>query len=159
MIADNINQKITEALKSRDEIRLSTLRMLSSALNYEKIAKQHDLSKEEELVVVKREAKKRTDAIESLLQARGRLTSSNETRMEDRLEQEEKELEILKKYLPEELSDEELQNFVDEAIKETGANEMKDMGKVIGTVMQKSKGRADGKRVAEKVKEALGTRH
>ena len=65
MISDTITQKIAEAMKKRDEIRLSTLRLLSSALNYEKIAKQHDLSEEEELGVVRREAKKRKDAVEA----------------------------------------------------------------------------------------------
>jgi len=66
MISETINQKIAEAMKARDEILLSTLRMLSSALNYEKIAKQHDLSEEEEIAVVKKEAKKRLDAISQI---------------------------------------------------------------------------------------------
>ena len=69
MIADTITQKIGEVMKAKDEIRLSTLRMLSSALNYEKIDKQHTLSEEEELEVVRREAKKRRDAIEAYKKA------------------------------------------------------------------------------------------
>ena len=65
MIADSIGKQIQEAMKAHDEIRLSTLRMLLSALNYEKIAKQHELSSDEEITVVQREAKKRKDAIDA----------------------------------------------------------------------------------------------
>ena len=70
MIADTITKLIADAMKARDEIRLSTLRMLSSALNYEYIAKQHELSEEEELEVVRHEAKKRRDAIEAYKKAK-----------------------------------------------------------------------------------------
>lgn len=90
MISDTINQKIAEALKAHDEIRLSTLRMLSSALNYEFIAKQHKLSEEEELVVVVKEAKKRKEAIGIY-----KKVAAN-----DRAEKEEKELKILEEFLP-----------------------------------------------------------
>jgi len=154
MISDTITQKIGEALKAHDEIRLSTLRMLSSALNYEFIAKQHKLSEEEELAVAKREAKKRQDTIETLRQVQGKSTI-NPAGVEERINREKKELEILKEYLPSEISDEELEKLVDLSIKETGAKEIKDMGKVIGAVIGKTKGTADGKRVAEMVKEAL----
>lgn len=80
MIADTITQKIGEALKAHDEIRLSTLRMLSSALNYEFIAKQHKLSEEEELVVVRREAKKRKEAIEAYEKAKAQDRADKEKR-------------------------------------------------------------------------------
>lgn len=99
MITDTITQKIGEALKAHDEIRLSTLRMLSSALNYEFIAKQHKLSEEEELTVVRREVKKRKEAIEALRQAQGKLTTSGSD-MTDRIKKEEAELKILEEYLP-----------------------------------------------------------
>lgn len=145
MIADTITQKIGEALKAHDEIRLSTLRMLSSALNYEFIAKQHKLSEEEELVVVRREAKKRKEAIEAYEKAKA----------QDRADKEKKELAILDEFLPAKMPDEELKKLVDQAIYEIGAKEIKDMGKVIGAVMGKTKGTADGKKVAEMVKEAL----
>jgi len=159
MIADTINQKIAMALKAGEKTRLSTLRMLSSALNYEKIAKQHDLSEEEELVVVRKEAKKRQDAIEAFTQAQGKSTSSSEESLREKLNQEEEELKILKEFLPAEMSDDELQKLVEEAVKETGISEIKDMGRVIGVVMGKAKGRADGKKVAEKVRQVLGTAH
>jgi len=147
MIADTINQKIAEALKARDEIRLSTLRLLSSALNYEFIAKQHKLSEEEELVVVGREAKKRKDAIEAYEKAGAK----------DRAEKEKKELTILEKYLPEQMKDEELTKLVEEAISLTGATTIADMGKVMAAVMSKVQGRADGGRVSSLVKQKLSS--
>src|SRR3989304_9108386 len=145
MISDTITQKIGEAMKAKDEVRLSTLRMLASALNYEKIDTQHELSGEEELVVVKREAKKRHDAIEALRQASGKSTSSDQTRMDEKLAREIKKLKILQGYLPEQLGDEKIKALVDEAILAVG----KDFGKVMGTVMRKVKGKADGNTVSK----------
>ena len=155
MITDNISQKIAEAMKAKNEILLSTLRLLSSALNYERIAKQHDLTNEEELVVVKREAKKRQDAIEALRLAQGKPSTSDKATLERRLGQEKEELEILKEYLPSEMADHELEKLVTETLKETSAESVKDMGRVIGLVMGKTKGRADGKKLAEMVKSKL----
>jgi uncharacterized protein len=154
MIAGTITQKIGEAMKAHDELRLSTLRMLSSAFNYEKIAKQHELTEEEELVVIRKEAKKRTDAIESLRLAQGKLTQ-NPGSIAGRIEQEETELSVLKEFLPKEIEESELSDLVNQAIEETGAKELRDMGKVIGLVVSKSGGRVDGGRVSVMVKKAL----
>ena len=156
MITDTISKKIAEAMKARDEIRLSTFRLLSSALNYEFIAKQHKLNEEEELVVVKREAKKRKDAIEALRQAQGKPTSSG-SNMDERIKREEQELAILQEFLPPEMPDEELNQLVSESINQLGAKSMADMGKVIGAVMAKTKGQADGGKVAEMVRQKLAT--
>jgi hypothetical protein len=156
MISDVITKKIGEAMKAKDEIKLSTLRLLSSALNYEFIAKQHKLSEEEELAVVKREANKRKDTIETYEKLKDPKTPN--PGIQQRIDQEKKELEILKEYLPAEMPDDELQKLVDDAMSETGATSISDMGKVIGNVMGKAQGKADGKKVAEKVKEALATR-
>jgi len=145
MITDTITQKIGEALKAHDEIRLSTLRLLSSAFNYEFIAKQHKLSEEEELVVVRREAKKRKEAIEAYEKAG----------YKDRAEKEANELAILQEYLPPEVTDEEIAKLVDEAMKETGATTIADMGKVIGFVKAKTQGAADGAKVAALVRSKL----
>jgi len=149
MINDTITQKIGEALKAHDEIRLSTLRLLSSAFNYEFIAKQHKLSEEEELVVVRREAKKRKEAIEAYGKAG----------YKDRAEKEALELSILQEYLPPEVSDAEIAKLVDEAIKETQAVSIKDMGKVIGFVKAKTKGAADGAIIANLVRQKLVSSH
>ena len=146
MIADTISQKIAEALKAKDEIRLSTLRLLSSALNYEFIAKQHKLSEEEELGVVRREAKKRKEAIEAYQKAGA----------QDRAGKEKKEMEILEAYLPQQMPDEELVKIVDEAISQTGAKTMADIGKVMGAAVGKAAGRADGGRISEIVRQKLG---
>ena len=145
MIADTITQKIAEAMKAREEIRLSTLRLLSSALNYEFIAKQHKLDEQEEIVVVRKEAKKRKEAIEAY-------TKANAT---ERAEKEQKELEILQEFLPPEMSDEELEKIVIEAISQTKASSIKDMGKVIGIVMGKTKGTVDGSKVSLLIKSKL----
>jgi hypothetical protein len=145
MIADTITKKIGEAMKAHDEIRLSTLRLLSSFLNYEFIAKQHKLSDEEELVVVKREINKRKDAIEAYTKAKAL----------DRAEREQKELEILKEYMPEQISDKELTKIVEEEISAQGAVTFSEMGKVIGGVMKKIGSRADGGRVSQIVKSKL----
>jgi uncharacterized protein YqeY len=146
MIAQTLQQKIGEALKAHDEVRLSTLRLLSSAFNYEHIAKQHELTDEEELVVVRREAKQRRDSIEAYKKA-----GAN-----DRAEKEEAELKILQEYLPPEMGDVELQKLVDEAIQKTGAKRVADMGKVIGAVKSKVPD-VDGSKIAEVVRQKLGT--
>lgn len=145
MIADTITQKIAVAMKAREEIRLSTLRLLSSALNYEFIAKQHKLDEQEEIVVVRKEARKRKEAIEAYTKV-GAV---------DRAEKEQKELEILQEFLPLEMSQEELEKIIVEAISQTKASKISDMGKVIGIVMGKTKGTVDGSRVSLLIKEKL----
>jgi len=151
MISDTIQKQIAAALKARDEVRLSTLRMLSSSLNYERIAKQHPLVSEEELGVVAKEAKKRRDAIEAFRQARGKQTSSNEAGLAAKLAREEEELAILKSFLPEELSESELEKIVAEAVTQNG----NDFSRTMQAVMARVKGRADGGRVSRMVKEKL----
>lgn len=146
MIAQTINQKIQEAMKAREDIKVSTLRLLASSLNYERIAKQHELSDEEELTVVKREAKKRKEAIEAYEKAK----------VYEKAEREKKELGILEEYLPQQMSDDELIKIVDATIKQLGTVSMSDMGKVMGTVMSGVAGKADGGRVSEIVKKKLG---
>lgn len=148
MIVPTLSQKIAEAMKARDEIRLSTLRLLSSALNYEFIAKQHVLTEEEELAVVRREVKKRKDAIEAYEKAGAK----------ERAEKEKKEMAVLEEYLPAQMSDEELIKIVSEAISATGATSMADFGKVMGAVIPKVAGRAEGGRISKLVSEKLQTK-
>lgn len=154
MLANTITGKIGEAMKAHDEVRLSTLRMLSSALNYERIAKQHELTDDEEFSVIRKEAKKRADAIESLREAKGKQTQNPEL-IDGRIVQEEAELTILKEFLPPEMTDGDLNSLVDLALKETGAKVMSDMGKVIGLVLAKAGGKVDGGRVSTLVKAKL----
>ena len=146
MISQNIQKMIGEAMKAHDSVRLSTLRMLSSAFNYEKIEKQHDLTEEEELNVIRKQAKQRRDSIESYKKAGS----------EDRAASEQAELVILQEFLPPEMGDEEIEKLVDEAISSTGAKTMADLGKVIGVVKGKAPS-ADGGEIAELVKNRLSS--
>ena len=136
---------IGEAMKAHDEVRTSTLRLLSSAFNYERIEKQHDLTEEEEIIVIRRQAKQRRDSIEAYKKAGA----------EDRAAKEEQELKILQEFLPPEMDEAELGKMVDASIKEVGAVSLADMGKVIGMVKAKSPS-ADGAKIAELVKSKLG---
>ena len=144
MIAQTLQQKIGEAMKAHDEIRTSTLRLLLSAFNYEKIDKQHELNDEEELVVIRREAKKRKEAIEMYKKAAA----------VDRAAKEETELKILQEYLPPEMGEEELTKIIDEAFVQMKPASVADMGKVIGFVKGKAPN-ADGSKIAEIVKGKL----
>jgi uncharacterized protein len=154
MIYQTLQQKIGESMKAHDEIRTSTLRLLLSALNYEKIdkrslasqgpGKQPDLTDEEELVVIRREAKKRKEAIEMYKKAGA----------EDRAAKEEAELKILSEYLPPEMGEDEVAKIIDEAFEQIKPAGMGDMGKVIGYVKGKAPG-ADGGKIAEIVRGRL----
>jgi uncharacterized protein YqeY len=144
MIAGKIQQMIGESMKAHDEVRTSTLRLLSSAFNYEKIEKQHDLTEEEELGVIRKQAKQRRDSIEAYKKAGS----------EDRAQKEEAELKILQEFLPPEMSDEELGKLIDQALIATGTVTIADMGKVIGMVKGKAPS-ADGSKIAQMVKEKL----
>lgn len=158
MLTEKIKTQINESLKNGDKVRLSTLRMLISEVHNEEIDKKGELTDDEVVGVVKKEVKKRKDAIEAY-KAAGR---------KDKEDEEEAELKILEEFMPQQMSDEELQKLVDEAIKELGIDKISDqpsqeatarqsMGKVIGAVMGKAKGQADGAKVAEFVKKALAS--
>jgi uncharacterized protein YqeY len=154
MIAKDLRSKMGVAMKAHDEIMVSTLRLLLSALNYEQIAMQHELSEEEELAVVRKEVKKRKEAIETLRQALGRSTTANPAEIESRIKKEEMELKILQEYLPPEITDEELEKLVDEAIVATGAKTVSEMGMVIGKV-KSLRPDVDGAKTAAIVRQKL----
>lgn len=142
---DKLTAQLKNAMLSKDEVRVSTLRLLISEIRNTQIAKGHDLSDEEALEVVAKEAKKRRESI---------LSFRNGGREELALK-EESELKILEEYLPAQMSDEELTNLVKRAITETGATTVADLGKVIGNVMGHAKGMASGDRVAKVAKAQL----
>ncbi len=133
------------ALKSGDKDKLSTIRMLISEIKKVQIDKQKELTDEEIIQVIQKYAKQRKESIKQYKEA-GR---------NDLAEKEQKELDIVSKFLPEALSEDEIQKIVDDVIAETGASSMKDMGKVMKIVMGKVKGRADGSVVSRIVKEKL----
>lgn len=145
-------QQLQEALKqsmlSRDELKTSVLRMLLSAINYYEIQKGgagYEASEEDILVVIGNQAKQRKDSIEQF-KAAGR----NEL-----VDKEQKELDMLSVYLPKQMSEEEVAKLVKEAISQTQASSMQDIGKVMGALMPKVKGKADGGLVSNLVKQAL----
>lgn len=142
---------IKEALRNKEELRLSVLRMVESALHNREIEKRSvgttsELSDEEVFAVLRTEMKKRKDAAAGFEKG-GRSDSA---------EKERREGEIIRAYLPAELSGEEVGRVVREAIEVTGASSAKDLGKVMGEVMKRLKGQAAGDRVSVAVKRALG---
>lgn len=145
MLKEQITEDMKKALKERDKIKLSTTRLLLSELKNAEIAKGRELEEEEVFEVVNREIRRRNEAKEQYEKG-GR---------PDLFEKENKEAEILKGYLPPQLSEEEIANIVAEAITETGASTLRDMGRVMGLVMPKVKGRAEGAKISEIVKARL----
>ena len=145
MLKDKIKKETNEALKEKNEVKLSTLRMLGSEIHNAQIDSKEELGDEEVIKIIQKEAKKRKDAIEAYEKA-GAL---------ERLEQEKQELAILQEYLPEEMGDEEIKTIIQESISQLGAKGPEDMGKVMGVVMGKTKGRADGNKVSSLVRELL----
>lgn len=146
MLKQEITDKMKEALKSGKKLRLSTLRLLLSEIKNAEIAKRKELSELEILEVVNREIKRRKDAVEQY----------NRGGRQDLVDKETKEAEILQEFLPPPLTDEEIRRIIEEAVAESGAVGMREMGRVMAIVMPKVAGRADGRKVSEAVKAKLG---
>jgi uncharacterized protein YqeY len=140
-VLEQIQADTREAMKGGAKDRVSTLRMLASAVQLD--LKEGD---GDALAVLARERKKRIEAADAYAEA-GRA---------EQAEAERAEAELISAYLPEQISDDELAAIVDEAISGSGASSMQDMGRVMGAVMPKVKGRADGNRVSSAVREKLG---
>ena len=141
-VLEQIQADTREAMKGGEKDRVSTLRMLASALQLD--AKE---GKGDAMAVLARERKKRVEAAEAYADA-GR---------SEQAEAEQAEAELIAGYLPAQISDEELAAIVDEAVTSTGAESAADMGKVMGAVMPKVKGRADGNRVSAAVRNKIGS--
>lgn len=162
-LSEAIQKDLSEAAKKKEELILSVLRMLSaSVLNKEKekryklikekpelkeeeLNKESKLTEEEMIATISSEVKKRREAIQGYEQGS----------REEAAEKEKKEIEILQKYLPEQMSEDEIKKLAQEAIKKTGASSPKDMGKVMGVLALQIKGKADGSLVSKVVKELL----
>lgn len=134
---EQLNADMKTAMKNREKEKLTVIRMVKSSLQNEAIKKQADLTEEEELQVLSREVKQRNDSLHEFRKAN----------REDLAEQVENELAIIQAYMPEQLSDEELEKIIQETIDEQQATSKKDMGKVMSAVMPKVKGKADGSKV------------
>ena len=148
-LKDRIGEDIKAAMKSKDKLRLETVRSIKKVLLEKEVsvrpAGQEQLTEAQELEVLAQLAKQRRESIEQYRQA-GR---------EDLAAKEAQELAIIEEYLPKQLSDEELSAAIDLIIARVGATSAKDMGKVMGPAMQEFKGKADGKKVQELVKAKL----
>lgn len=163
MVQDKIQQDLNAAIKEKKELEVLVLRQIFSAvLNKEKekryklsrekpefseeqLEKESQLTEEEVLEVIAGEAKKRREAV----------VAFEKGQRQDLAEKEKKELEILQKYLPEQISEEELRKLAAEAVRKLGAKDIKDMGRVMAELMPKVKGRADGAEVSKIIKELL----
>ncbi len=144
-LKDNLMDDLKVAMKEKDVIRKNTVQMVRSAvLQFEKDNKT-ELSDEGVIEVIAKELKRRRDV----------LPEYEKSGRDDLIADINREIEILLAYLPKQLSKEELEEIVAEAIAQVGATSMKDMGKIMGAVMPKTKGRADGKMINEIVKAKL----
>ena len=140
-----IEADLREATLAREAVRRDTLRLILSALRGAEKELQRPLKDDEELQVLQRERKRRTEAAEAFREG-GR---------DEQADQEERELEILEEFMPEPLSEEELEEIVDDVIAEVGATSMRDLGRVMADVMPQVAGRADGSSVSQLVREKL----
>lgn len=145
LILDHLNQDMKQAMKDKETLKLSVIRMLKSSLKNEEINLGRSLNEDEELSILSRELKMRQDSLQEFEKA-GRNDLADKARLE---------IEVVKSYLPAQLSTDELREIIREAVNASGATSKKDMGKVMGILIPKVKGRADGKLVNQLVSEML----
>lgn len=146
-LEERIENEFKAALKQRDKIKVSTLRMLKADIINTKLDQNKKALKDEEIVkIIQRQVKQHKDSIEQF----------EKGKRQDLVEKEKKELDILLSYMPEQLSEEELKKIIADTIKELGATGKGEMGKVMKLVMERVKGRADGKKVSQIVSSILG---
>lgn len=149
-LKEKIEGDLKEALRAKEELRLSTLRMVSAAIHNREIEKRtktgdSELTEEEAALVLRAEAKKRKDAAEGFEKG-GRAEQAEKERQEG---------EIIQKYLPAELSDEDIEKIVQEVVAGLGEVTQKEFGRVMGEVMKKTRGQASGDRVSSAVKKVI----
>lgn len=145
-LEEQLNQDLKQAMRNKEKLRLSVIRMVKSSLQNEAIhLGVNSLSEAAELTILARELKQRNDSLQEVT-ALGRT---------DLIENLEKEIDILHDYMPQQLSDEELQTLIKNTISELGVTSKKDFGKVMGVLMPKVKGKADGSKVQQLVQQQL----
>jgi uncharacterized protein len=144
-LIEEIDEELKDAMKARDAERRDALRLILNALKTSQKELQRPLSEEEELQVLQRERKRRVEAAEAF-RSGGR---------EEQASAEDRELEILEEFMPEPLSEDEVEEIVDDVIAEVGATSMADLGRVMADVMPQIAGRADGSQVSQIVREKL----
>ena len=143
-----LQQELTKSMLARSELKTSVLRMLISAINYYEIQKGgagYSANEQDIISVIGSQAKQRRDSIEEY----------NKANRPELADKEQKELEILQTYMPAQMGEEEIKKLVDQAVSQANASTIQDMGKVMGILMPKVKGKADGGLVSNLVKQAL----
>jgi len=146
MTKQDLRDQLKQSMLARDEFKTSVLRMLISAIGYLEIQKGgagYEATEEDVMTTIEKQVKQRKDSIEQYEKA-GRNDLADKEKLE------------LEKYLPEQMSEEEIKTLVKETIAQTGASSPQDMGKVMGALMPKTKGKADGSLVSKIVREELG---
>jgi len=144
-LVERVEEELKAARLARDDDRRDALSLILHALRDAQKELQRPLSDDEELQVFQRERKRRVEAADAF-RSGGR---------EDRAEDEEFELDVLEEFMPDPLSEEELEEIIDDVISEVGATNIRDMGRVMAGVMHQVSGRADGSTVSQLVKEKL----
>ncbi|MGF9909937.1 GatB/YqeY domain-containing protein [Brevibacillus fortis] len=144
-VMERLDQDMKQAMKDRAALKLSVIRMVKAALKNEEINKGRLLSEDEVLTILTRELKQRRESLHEFEKA-GRVELASKTR---------EEIDVLSAYLPAQLSEDEIRDIVREGIAATNASSKKEMGKVMGAIMPKVKGRADGTLVQKIVSEEL----
>ena len=144
-LTEQIRAELTEAMKAKNAEKLSTLRMLQSALKYQQIDAGHELSDEEALTVIRKAVKQRQDSIEQYEKGNRPELAAKER----------SEMVMLQAYLPPDLTDEEIEKGIREIIASTGAASKKDMGKVMKEATTRYKGLVDGRKIQEIVSRLL----
>lgn len=140
-----INEEMVAAAKAKDKVKLSSIRMLKTALHNKEIDAMRPLNETEIMQVMANLVKQRKDSIEQFAKG-GR---------QDLVDKEEAELKVLQSFMPEQMSNEDVEALIKKAIAEVGATSVKDMGKVMKILMPQITGKADGKAAGEKVKALL----
>ncbi len=145
----SIRQTISDDMKifmrAKDSARLGAIRLLQAAIKQKEVDERIELNDDQIFSVIQKMLKQRKDSIEAYQKAS----------RQDLIDQEQLEIEVLSKYMPEPLSEEEINQYIEEAITTTGASDMKDMGKVVGILKSKVTGRADMAEVSKLVRQKL----
>ena len=132
-------------MRAKDSARLGAIRLLQAAIKQKEVDERIELNNDQIFSVIQKMLKQRKDSIEAYQKAS----------RQDLIDQEQLEIEVLSKYMPEPLSEEEINQYIEEAIATTGASDMKDMGKVVGILKSKVAGRADMAEVSKLVRQKL----
>jgi uncharacterized protein YqeY len=144
-LIERIEDEVKAAMRSRDRVRADALRLTLAALRSAEKELQRPLREEEELQVLQRERKRRIEAAEAFRSGA----------REEQASQEERELAVIEEFMPEPIGEDELEQIIDDAIAETGATSLRDLGRVMADVMPQVSGRADGSTVSRVVREKL----